>query len=741
LPPDGAFTSQLDGASVFQFTYGATNALVLGDTYPNSGTVTLATPQAYNTISILACSANTLGTIGTLVINFTNGTSSQVFNFNAQDWFNKTNDVAIQGFGRLALGASFGPQDNGPVNPNLYQTTINLAALGLNQPIASITFTKPSLTTVNQTTGIFAISGTVMPAVPVMAVQPQSVTNNQPAQGVTFTGVAGGTPPLAYQWYYSTNGSPGTYASLTDQTNTTLQLNPVLQTTNAGSFFVVVTNTYGAVTSSVATLTIARAPIIVLQPSPTNLFLFSGASNTWTFAASAALPVTYYWNLNGNLISNSATANLTLFNLQTSNSGSYSVVVSNAYGTATSSPALLTVAPSPGYPLGQSILADHPIGYWRLDELSGTVAHDYIAGNNGAYTPKVALGQTGYNLIDTHPAARFGMLAASNSCVTKIQVDFATSGNAAFSVEAWVNGGTQTTDAGIITKGYGSGGEQFNLDCGGSGHAFRFFVRDAGGGAHAATSSVLPNNQWHHLVGVCDQLFGHVYLYVDGARVASGTIATNIGLLTSTLPAVFGARQSGAASQFDFQFVGSVEEVAIYRYALNSNQVTAHFAGATNRAPTFVSNPLTAPNASAGLPYTVSIANYASDPNGDTMTFTKLSGPAWLSIAANGNCNGTPFSPDAGTNVFLVQVSDPGGLSSTATMNLCVDPAAPIIANAMLQGTDLALSWSGGIPPFQVQQTTNLANTSWQNIGSPASSHALTIPATNNATYFRIGGQ
>ena len=70
-----------------------------------------------------------------------------------------------------------------------------------------------------------------------------------------------------------------------------------------------------------------------------------------------------------------------------------------------------------------------------------------------------------------------------------------------------------------------------------------------------------------------------------------------------------------------------MEEVAIYRYALNSSQVTAHFVAATNRAPTFVSNPFTEPDASAGLPYPVSIANYGTDPNGDTMTFAKLSGP------------------------------------------------------------------------------------------------------------------
>src|SRR5262249_60842856 len=103
---------------------------------------------------------------------------------------------------------------------------------------------------------------------------------------------------------------------LANQTNTTLQLNPVLQASNAGSFFVAVTNDYGAVTSAVATLTIAREPIILQQPAPTNLYVFSGASNTWTFAASAALPVTYYWRLNGNVIASASNPNLTLFNLQ-----------------------------------------------------------------------------------------------------------------------------------------------------------------------------------------------------------------------------------------------------------------------------------------------------------------------------------------------------------------------------------------------------------------------------------------
>src|SRR5204862_2046327 len=136
----------------------------------------------------------------------------------------------------------------------------------------------------------------------------------------------------------------------------------------------------------------------------------------------------------------------------------------------------------------------------------------------------VLLGPPGYNLVDTNTCARFGFLASSNSCVTNVNVDFATTGNAGFTIEAWVNGPPQTTDAGLVTKGYGSGGEQFNLDCGGGSHGFRFFVRDVGGGTHGASSSVLPNNQWRHVVGVCDQSNGAVRLFVDGVRVAQGTI-------------------------------------------------------------------------------------------------------------------------------------------------------------------------------------------------------------------------
>jgi predicted alpha-1,6-mannanase (GH76 family) len=646
LPPDGVFTSQWDKQTVFQFRpYGTLNALALGYTYPNTATLTLTTPRAYQSLTILASSAHGSGS-GTFVLNFTNGTQSPVLSFNAQDWFGTTANVAITALGRLKLGGSFGPEDNGAANPNMYQTTINLAALGLDQEIASITFTRPAGAGATQTTAIFAVSGI-----------------------------------LAY-----------------------------------------------------------REPVITQQPAPNQLFRFAGDSHSWSVAANAAMPVSYQWRLNGVAISEATNATYQLANLQTNHSGNYTVVLSNAFGVVTSSVAALTVAPPPTYPFGQAVLAAGPLGYWRLDELGGTVARDYVGTNNGTYS-NVQLGQPGHRLVDTHTSARFGLLSANNSCVTNINLDFATTGNAVFTVEAWVNGGAQTTDAGLVTKGFGSGGEQFNLDCGGPGRAFRFFVRERYGTARLATSSVVPNNQWYHLVAVCDQPNGFVRLYVNGNQAAQGSITPNAGLLSSAAPVSIGSRQAGLGSAYNNQFSGFMQEVAIYGYALSPAQVLAHYQTATNRAPVFHSNPFTVATANAGQSYSGTLTTHVSEPNGDPITYAKLGGPAWLSLSSGGNLGGTPLSADVGTNTFIVRATDASGLTSFATMNLAVMAAPPLIMSGNWQSEGLLLSWSGGIAPYQVQQATNVLDPIWQNIGPLSGANNLLVPRTNPAAFYRVYGR
>ena len=737
LPPGGSVLSQVDGSTFQLGPYGGNNVLLMGSPYATSGTLTFATPQSYNSLAILATSANDGGN-GTFFVNFTNGARSLTYVLNAQDWYNTITNVALQGFGRLRLGQPTLLTENpGWNNPNLYQTTLNLAALGSNLPIASITFTKPGS---SGSSGVFAVSGVPMPSAVNITQQPLSTTNVVPSQGAAFSVVAMGAPPLSYQWYYSTNGGPGTFAPLTGQTSASLTLSPVLQPTNAGFYYAVVTNSLSMATSSAAALTIYRAPVIMRQPAPASLVLLSGASNTLAVTANAALPVYFYWRTNGSVLPGANNAALTFANLQVSNSATYSVVVSNAYGSITSSPVALTVLPAPAYPYAQLVLANHPVSYWRLDEAAGSVAFDCVAGNNGVYN-KVLLGQTGNPLLDTHKSARFGSLASANSLVTNMVIDFATRGSATFSIEVWVNGAAQSADNGLVTKGTGSGGEQFNLDCGGPGHAFRFFVRDISGSAHLATSTVAPNSKWHHLLGVCDQVHSNVVLYVDGTNAAQSSIVPGSGILSSSNSVSIGSRQSGANTAYDLQFVGLMEEVAIYSYALSAAQAQAHFAAASNRPPVFASNPFTEPVLAAGQACSGTIATNASDPNGDVITFLKVSGPGWLSVASNGGLSGIPLSGNVGANSFVVRATDPAGLSASATLNISVTAAPPIVAALAPQGTNLLLNWSGGIAPYQVQMATNLGNPAWQLVSPPTNVTSLIFPISNSAAFYRILGQ
>jgi hypothetical protein len=75
--------------------------------------------------------------------------------------------------------------------------------------------------------------------------------------------------------------------------------------------------------------------------------------------------------------------------------------------------------------------------------------------------------------------------------------------------------------------------------------------------------------------------------------------------------------------------------------------------------PVFTTSSIVLPEAALDINYTGSTAgyiDYAGNVSG--LTFSKIAGPAWLSVAANGSLSGTPSSSNAGPNTFTVQVSD-----------------------------------------------------------------------------------
>jgi hypothetical protein len=159
----------------------------------------------------------------------------------------------------------------------------------------------------------------------------------------TFTVTAAGDSPLTYRWYFNTN------TLLAGQTGTNLFL-PSVTTNDMGTYTVVVTNLFGAATSSPALLTVTvtstTKPSIVAQPQ--SLTTTNGYAAQFSMVASGSSPLYYQWYFNTNTVLTGETNNLlTLPSTTSGNAGYYTVSVTNSAGAVTSSPALLTVLLKP----------------------------------------------------------------------------------------------------------------------------------------------------------------------------------------------------------------------------------------------------------------------------------------------------------------------------------------------------------------------------------------------------------
>lgn len=188
--------------------------------------------------------------------------------------------------------------------------------------------------------------------------------------------------------------------------------------------------------------------------------------------------------------------------------------------------------------------------------------------------------------------------------------------------------------------------------------------------------------------------------------------------------------------------LNSAKQVQSVTFPNNMHVVATAISLVPNWPPTFTANPFSEPGIMAGQNYSANISTNATDLNGDPLTFAKVSGPTWLTVTAAGGLSGTPLSPDVGADGFVVSVTDPGGLSSTATLNINVLAAPPIIASITNTSTNVMLSWTGGIAPFQPQLTLDLGNPIWINLGGPISTNVLFVdPTTNPAAFYRIGGE
>jgi hypothetical protein len=238
---------------------------------------------------------------------------------------------------------------------------------------------------------------------PSILTQPTNQTTSV-GSNVTFTVVATGTLPLYYQWR-SNN------VNIALATNASLTLNNV-QTNFGTNYLVVITNSAGSVTSSVATLTVLVPPSISAQP--TNQSIVLGSNVTFTVVASGTPPLSYQWLSNGLAISSATGSTLTLNNVQTNFAADYSVLVLNSAGSVLSSVATLTVLVPPTIstqPTNQTVIAGSSATFTVV--AAGTTPFSYQWRSNGVPIAAATSSSLVLNNVQTNIATNYSVIVTN----------------------------------------------------------------------------------------------------------------------------------------------------------------------------------------------------------------------------------------------------------------------------------------------------------------------------------------
>jgi hypothetical protein len=209
----------------------------------------------------------------------------------------------------------------------------------------------------------------------------------------------------------------------------------------------------------------------------------------------------------------------------------------------------------------ETVLADTPAGYWRLDETGGASAADASGnGNAGSYQNGPTLGAP-------------TLISGGSSSVRFDGVDdrvlvpssAALSPTAAVSVEAWVNADSLPTGGGYRTIVIKGATYWLRVRDTGSGARAQFYVHDGGGWRGTTAALSLTAGTTYHLLGSYDG--AGVRIYVNGSEQGSSAYA---GAIATTSTPLQIAQSAGVGWQ------GRIDEVAVYGRALNAAAVERH---------------------------------------------------------------------------------------------------------------------------------------------------------------------
>jgi hypothetical protein len=333
---------------------------------------------------------------------------------------------------------------------------------------------------------------------------------------------------------------------------------------NTGSATVSATINGVTGTSSAITVT-ASGPTITQEPEAAETLL-AGATLTASVSNIGSPPFFYRWYFNNgaNPISTSASSTLTLSNLLAAQAGSYTCVVSNQIGTATSSVLNLTIIAPNLYQ--QSLLSLNPMAYWPLSETSGTTAYDVVGGNNGTYIGGCTLAQSGPTNSFFGSTSRSVLFDGSSGYVDIPEGPFNITGS--ITTIAWVNVSSVPNFAGVF--GHGDASWRMSVSTSGEPGA-----SDGTAGDATSPTSIADGN-WHMVAYTYTGIPGssNGQLYVDGVPMAVDSVTT--APAGDSLDVWIGGSPDYGTSRL---INAKIANAAIYPQALTGTQIQDLYTG------------------------------------------------------------------------------------------------------------------------------------------------------------------
>jgi uncharacterized repeat protein (TIGR03803 family) len=616
--------------------------------------------------------------------------------------------------------------------------------------------------------------------------QPLQITR-QPKSQTAFLGqtvklsvATLGSFPLTYQWQeYGTNLADA--GNLSGSSIRVLTLANVTAA-NAGLYSVIVSNSFGAVTSAPAFLTVTSSvPVITLQP--TNQTVLSGATATFRVGAVGNFPLFYQWQLNGNNLTDSAniigtaTTILTIANASSVNAGTYSVIVSNSLGSVSSAGAVLTLL---------NITLTNLYSFTGGPD--GANPNALVQDTNGIFYGTTQNGGTnGYGTI-------FQIQLTTNGTPATLYA-FTGDGDGAYPMAGLVQGADGNLYGTASVGGTGDWGTIFNITSGGTFDALHSFtgvadgsfpyaelMQGVDGSFYGTTLEGGISNGWGTVFKITpDGSVSNLYSFTGGAdggspeatlvqgvdgslygttseggTSSSGTVfkITTNGTFT-TLYSFYGSSDggfpyAGVIQAADGNFYGTTGDDGqlgngtVFKITTNGILTTLHsFAGGSDGS--FPSAGLI--QASDGNLYGTTA--YGGTYNDGTVFQITTNGALTTLISFNGTNGANPQAALVeGANDNLYGTTQNGGpMDYGVIFRLTVPSLVPtpaFSAPTLLPNGTIALAWSTvARQTYQLQYISDLRSTNWVSLGSPIlATNAVTttsdVIGSNSQRFYRV---